>query len=182
MRRLISAAERRPVFGPRGRAWRSAIRSRSVAAAQSRHRLTFSARRLERNHTPLRLFAGEQCFNTKLVRLLGRRAKRKSMTKIIAIALASALASITLAPIANAQSGQDTNTNRGGATTGSGQARPDATTGASGGAPAAPSMEAAPTQGSTSGSGQARPDTSSSGASGAPEASSPKKATGTQNQ
>ncbi|QZO00217.1 hypothetical protein [Chenggangzhangella methanolivorans] len=98
------------------------------------------------------------------------------------IALSGALAAVTFAPLANAQSGYDTNTNRGGATSGSGEARPDATTGTTGGAPAASSMKAAPTQGSTSGSGMSRPDASSASSSGAPEASSPKKATGTQNQ
>lgn len=103
------------------------------------------------------------------------------MQKIMTIALVGALASVTFAPLASAQSGYDTNTNRGGATTGSGEARPDTAT-ATGGAPAGESMKAAPTQGGTSGSGTARPDASPSSAAGAPEASGPKKATGTQNQ
>lgn len=104
-----------------------------------------------------------------------------TMRKIMTIALAGALASVTFAPLANAQSGYNTNTNRGGATAGSGEARPDATTGTSGGAPAGASMKAAPTQGSTSGSGTSRPDAASASVKGAPEAKSPKKATGTQN-
>ena len=103
------------------------------------------------------------------------------MRKILTIALSGALTAVIFAPLANAQSGYDTNTNRGGATTGSGEARPDARTGASGGVPSGAASKAAPTQGSVSGSGMSRPDASPAGASGAPEASPPKKATGTQN-
>ena len=101
------------------------------------------------------------------------------MRRILTTALAGALAAASFAPLAYAQAGYDTNTNRGGATSGSGEARPDATTSKSGGAEAGASSKAAPTQGSTMGSGTARPDATSSSASGAPEASSPKKATST---
>lgn len=105
------------------------------------------------------------------------------MRNLLTVAFAGALAAATVAPLAYAQSGQDTGTNRGGATTNSGTARPDATgTMDSSGAPSGAASRAAPTQGSTSGSGMSRPDAAGAGAAGAPEASSPKKATGTQNQ
>jgi len=102
------------------------------------------------------------------------------MRKMMTAALAGALAATTFAPLAMAQSGQDTGTNRGGATTNSGTARPDATgTMSSTGAPASESSKATSTQGSTSGSGMSRPDAAGASTSGAPMATSPSKATST---
>lgn len=102
------------------------------------------------------------------------------MRKLLTTAVAGALAAATFVPMAHAQSGQDTGTNRGGATTNSGTARPDAAgTIDSGGAPSGASSKAAPTQGSTSGSGMSRPDAASASVSGAPKAAEPHKATST---
>lgn len=90
--------------------------------------------------------------------------------RIAATLIAGLFAAAPAMPVL-AQSGQDTGAGKkSGATTNSGEARPDAS-GSGSAVGAAPSSKAAPTSGSGGGgSGTARPDASPATSSGAPEA------------